>query len=404
MTQTHYDVGRPVLQVATMATAMTVAVLLQVVFGALGPFIVDDLGLSRTQLGALTTAMYVSAALLSTAGGRVVDRLGARPPLLGLFGVMAISVVIVAAAPTYLILVLGSLLAGLSIAIANPVTNRMIQTSIAAQRQGLVTGIKQSGIQVGVFIGSAALPVIAGLAGWRTATLVCLAPTAVGAMMTLRSVPASARQVSRQGSGSWANLPTGTGWLTAYAFAMGVGISSVSAYLPLFGVEDLGLAKTVAGLLSAVVGGVAMVARLGWGVIADRVPSALRWALTAMALLAISGAAMLIGAATLWFWLVWVGAAVIGISTAAWNGMAMLAVIRQAPAHVAGLASGVVVLGFYSGFAAGPIVFGGVVDATDSYALGWAMVTGAAVISVGLSLVWRQTVYATPTDYIRKTP
>lgn len=386
--------ARPVMLVVVMATAMTVAILLQVVFGALAPFLRDDLGLSRTQLGSLTTAMYVSAATLSTMAGGVVDRLGPRTPLLGLFGVMAVSIVVVALAPGYLILVLGSLLCGLAISIANPVTNRMIQTSIVPSRQGLITGIKQSGIQVGVFAGSALLPVIAVGTGWRTATLVCLVPPAFGALMTLRVVPARRVPVPVRRQGNWAQLPAGTYWLAAYAFAMGVGIASIGAYLPLFGVEALDLAETTAGLLAAAVGGVAMVARTAWGVIADRISSTLRWALTLMAWLTAVAAALLIVARPSTLGWVWLGTVVIGVSSAAWNGVAMLAVIRQAPAAVAGLASGVVVLGFYSGFAAGPVVFGAVVDATDDYTLGWGLVAVAGLVSVVLSHVWRRRVWA----------
>lgn len=393
MTEPDKTVEGSALLVTTMATAMTVAILLQVVFGALAPFLREDLGLSRTQLGSLTTAMYVSAAALSTLAGGVVDRLGARVPLLGLFAIMAGSVALVAAAPGYLLLVVGSLICGIAISIANPVTNRMIQTSITPSRQGLVTGIKQSGIQVGVFAGSAILPIIATQSGWRTAVSACLVAPAAGAAMTVAAVPRRNAPARSRPQGSWGQLPKGTGWLAAYALAMGVGISGVSAYLPLFGVEELALSETTAGLLAAAVGGVAMVARTIWGVVADRVPSALRWALTLMASLTVVAAVLLITASPSALAWVWVATVVIGVSSAAWNGVAMLAVIRQAPAAVAGLASGVVVLGFYAGFATGPVVFGALVDATDNYAVGWSMVAAAAAVATVLSYVWRRAVW-----------
>lgn len=384
---------QPVMLIVVMATAMTVAILLQVVFGALAPFLRDDMGLSRTQLGSLTTAMYVSAAALSTMAGGLVDRLGARPPLLGLFAVMAVSIVVVAAAPGYLVLVAGSLLCGLAISVANPVTNRMIQTSIAPARQGLVTGVKQSGIQVGVFAGSALLPAIAVGAGWRAATLACLVPPVLGAVLTIAVVPHRPTAVAAKEKGTWDQLPAGTYWLAGYAFAMGIGIAAVGAYLPLFGVEELGLAETTAGLLAAAVGGVAMVARTLWGVVADRFASALRWALTLMAWLTVVSAVLLVVSSPSALAWVWLATVVVGVSSAAWNGVAMLAVIRQAPAAVAGLASGVVVLGFYAGFAAGPVAFGALVDATDDYAVGWTMVGVAAITSVALSYVWRRAVW-----------
>ncbi|CAN5643302.1 hypothetical protein BH24ACT15_BH24ACT15_17880 [soil metagenome] len=50
-------------------------------------------------------------------------------------------------------------------------------------------------------------------------------------------------------------------------------------------------------------------------------------------------------------------------------------------------------LGFYAGFATGPVVFGALVDATDNYAVGWSMVAAAAAVATVLSYVWRRAVW-----------
>ena len=397
---------------------MTVGVVLQVAFGALAPFLVVDLELSRTQVGSLTTAMYLTAAVLSISAGRWTDATGVRIPLAVLFGSMASGLLVVAAAPGYTVLVLGSLVAGVAISIANPVTNMVIQQRIPRRLQGTVTGIKQAGIQVGVFVGSALLPVIAGVAGWRTAVLACLLPCVLGAVLIQTIAKGHQRPVKptpdakspRPGrrSGSWTEVPPGTGWLAACALMIGVSISCASAYLPLFAVESLGFAETRAGLTSSVVGAVAIFGRLFWGRLADRVVSTVRWALTAMAALAILAAAVLVVAAAtaagplgdqIGSRLVWLAAVIIGLSSASWNGVAMLAVIRQAPAAVAGLASGAVVFGFYAGFALGPLLFGAIVDASG-YTPGWLTVAAASSMATVLAVIWRTRAFG----HIRNTP
>ncbi len=387
--------GRQALLITTLALAMTVAVLLQVAFGALGPFLTRDLGLSRTQLGSLTTAMYVSAAALSMSAGRWSDRLGARMPLMALFGSMAASVLVVAVSPDYPWLILGSLSCGFAIAIANPVTNMVIQRQVRPASQGIVTGVKQAGIQVGVFVGSAALPVVATVSNWRIAVATCIAVCLLGLVLTRQTVaPQSTAPDGPSPRTKTDRLPPGTGWLTVYALAMGMGISSVSAYLPLFAVEDLHLTETVAGWTSAVVGAIAILARLGWGQLADRVASTVRWALVVMCAVAVVGALGLAVTTSDRQLLLWGSAILIGSSLAAWNGVAMLAVIRQAPRSVAGVASGVVLIGFYGGFALGPVLFGWIVDRQGIYAQGWTMVALVTAAATLLAVIWRRRAFS----------
>ena len=89
-------------------------------------------------------------------------------------------------------------------------------------------------------------------------------------------------------------------------------------------------------------------------------------------------------------WLVWVAAAGFGASAVSVNVVAMLATFRLASPETTGRATGVIVLGMYSGFLAGPPAFGAVTDALDSYTVAWSGAIGLCVVAMLVSLWLRR--------------
>lgn len=366
--------------------ALMASVLLQGVFAALGPFLTQDLGLSRAQLGSLTTALYVTGSSLSLVAGPIVDRVDPRKVLVALFALSAASAAVVAAAPSYVLIVGAALLGGLAVAFGNPVTNLLVALHAPPERQGLYTGVKQAGVQAVIFLGGAALPPIAALAGWRTATLVAAALPLAGLAVAALGVPATARTPRATAEGR-VRLPGATRWLAAYGFGMGCGVSGLGAYLALYGVQRLGLAATTAGLLAAAVGGVGVIARIGSGWLADRTRTPLPLTLAGQAAVAVGAVVLVALAEPGGAWLAWAGALVAGASASAWNAIGMLAIVRGDPA-VSGRASAIVVGSFYLGFVVGPTTFGLLVDATASYLTGWAFLGTAFAAATAVALVW----------------
>lgn len=378
--------------VTTLLLAMASSTLLQGVFSALGPFLTDDLALSRAQLGTLTTAMYLTGAVLSPAAGHLVDRWGGRRLLLGLFGVTSLGLAAAATAPTYPLLVAAALLFGLSVSAGNPVTNLLVAAHAPRARQGVITGLKQSGVQVGIFASGALLPPLAAVAGWRAAALAALVVPVAGLMGTRWAVPHDAASTAHETQRARAPLSPATRWLTAYALGMGIGISALGAYLPLYGAERLGLPRAIAGWLAALVGAVGVVARIAWGRAADRRERHPSRALTAMAVVSLAACGLVAAAEPAGVWLAWTGAALAGATAAAWNSVGMLAIVRGVDRAVAGRASGMVLLSFYFGFVVGPTTFGVLVDATGRWVVGWAF-AGAAFLVAAL-VGWRWAVQA----------
>ncbi len=389
--------------VVTLTLGMAVCTFLPYALGALGPFITDDLEISRTALGSLTTVMYGVGAVLSPVAGPLVDRFGGRRSLVVSFASGALGVGVAAAAGRhYSGLVAGAAVFGISVAFGNPATNQLAAGTVRPGRHGIVTGVKQSGVQVGAFLAGLVLPGVAGAAGWRAALGSCALLGAAGLALTRRYVPRPSADEERADGGGEAagraadggpsktlgrRLDRAVNRLAVYALLMGFGVGAVGAYLPLYAVEELGFSRARAGLAAALVGLVGIGARVGWGRRQDRTTKPVIRSLGGLAVGSVVASATMWAGASLGSGLLWAGAALFGATAVAWNALGMLSIVRDVDVSVAGRASGRVLLGFYVGFLIGPVTFGWAVD-HRGYGAGWAAVTAGFALASALTLVW----------------
>jgi predicted MFS family arabinose efflux permease len=380
---------------ATLTVGMVVSTFLGYAFGALGPFIRDDLDLSRTALGSLTTVMYFVGAALSPVLGPLVDRFGGRRSLLALFAVGSAGTLVAAASPAYGVLLAGAALAGVAVALGNIATNQLIARHVEPARQGILTGVKQSGVQAGAFLAGAALPILAEAWGWRWAVAGSALVAVAGMAGTFLTVPHHSGRFETPRPPSPTDTALGplgpaVNRLTAYATLMGLGVGAAGAYLPLYAVEALGTSRRTAGLAAGLMGLVGVVARVAWGRRHDRIATPVTRTLLHLGAGSVVAAALVGAAEAAGVAFLWAGAAALGATAVAWNALGMLSIVRDVDAARAGRASGRVLLGFFAGFLAGPVTFGAVVDATDAYALAWAGVTAAFLAATAIGWTWRR--------------
>ena len=379
-------VSRPALTLL-LAFAMGVASVVTFIIGALAPFMVAELGLSRTSLGLLATGMIGVAAVLSPLAGYLVDRLGGRPMLLLIFAATAAGLLGMAAAGSYGWLIAGAAVAGIGSAMGNPATNQLISRYVPRGSQGSVIGVKQSGVQGATFLAGLLLPSLGAALGWRRAMAVSALPVLLGLGGTLLIVPAAppvpGAERRERGAGHTALVAR----LTVYGCLMGIGVSALGSYAVLYGVEVLGLSASAGGLAIALLGLAGVVSRIVWARRIERgAPASV-----SLVLMAAGGA---VSVALIWLaqdagsWLLWAGALGFGATATAWNAVGNLVLVRALPAAVAGRMAGILQGGFYAGFAAGPAGFGLLVDATGSYGAGWSMVIVALVTAGGLLAAW----------------
>ncbi len=378
--------GKPTLT-ALLFGAMGAGTFTLVANGILATFIIDDLGITRAQLGLVIGADSLLAAALSPLAGRLADRLGGKRSMIIVFILAAAAYVAYGLAPAFAFLFVGALLGGASDASCNPATNRLVAESLAPGARGVITGIKQSGVQAGAFFGGLILPSLAVAFGWRASYLIVAVVPVVAAVVTGLAIRPMPRRPSPAPRGAGSRLPVSVRWLAGYGFLFGFA-GAVSFLVPLYVDEGLGYDARIGGLAAATIGIVAVGGRILWAHVAEGrgVFVAPLWAMTPIAVL---GGFAFLGADT-FPPLVWLGAALIGLSTSSWNSVGMLTVMSEAGTAATGKASGLVVFGFLAGLGLGPPAYGAMVDATGSYAPMWWASIGASVATFLLVAVWRR--------------
>jgi MFS family permease len=372
-----------------LVLAMVAATQMPAGLGILAPFMRDDLGVSRTQIGILITTSVLGAAVISPLMGRVVDALGGRKGIALVFIFAGLGLLGLAMTSSYWWMLVPVTIAALAQAFGNPATNKLIATHTSPGRRGIVTGIKQSGVQVGIFVAGLTMPAVAAAWGWRWAIGLVVAVPLVGLVMALVLLPSDERTVvedQTDASGGVDRLPAAITFLTAYGALRGFG-AAYTFLVPLFAEEALGMSEQAGGAAAGLIGFVSLFARIAWSRYADAHG---RHDLT-LAILAVGS----VGAALVFMvaqegapWLLWIGAIATGVTSSSWNSVGMLAVIDHAGEEKSGRASGIVMFGFLAGLGVAPTLFGWLVDRTGSYTPMWLISVGALGLAAVLAVWW----------------
>jgi predicted MFS family arabinose efflux permease len=294
-------------------------------FGVLGisplsPSLVAGFGLTRLQVALIVPSIYLGGLLFSLPGGRLADRLGARPSLLG----------------------------------------------------GL--GIKQMGLTLGGIASALVLPRVAAAFGWRAAIATCGLVVALPVVLSWRPLgrlddaPTRQSSVARDdygaGAWAWARRPAILAFF-ASGLVLGMVQAAVLSYLPLYTIQALGFDPIGAGLLVACsqAGGSPTAARCGSRSRARSAPA--RFALYAVWLVSTPLAAGALAFAT-------------GIGAYGWVGIFFVISAELGGSRMAGLLSGMAFASIVIGLLVGPATFGLLLVRWDSYTAPW---TAFAVLS-----------------------
>ena len=365
---------RRLLLGTVLAVAMAAATFAPIVFGVLASELISALGIERWQVGMLVTASTLGGAFLSVRLGKWADAVGGRRATIATLAVAGLSLLCIGLAPGLILMAVAAFFAGVASASSNPATNKLISSEFAAGGQGLIVGVKQSGVQIGVFLGGWLLPVFAVWWGWRWAVIAfAVVPLGLAGVYSLATTHVS--PAGSPGAGMESGyLPKLIYRLSVYGFMMGIGMSVLLTYLPLFAEEALGMSREAGGLAVAVTGLVGIPARLVWARVAEGSFGSVR-SLRIIAVLAVATGAVLVLAEQLGPWSLWLAASLTGLSGSAWNAVGMLAIIQMLPTSLAGRGSGVVLFGFLGGLAMGAPLVGWSVDTLGAYTPGWTAIT-----------------------------
>jgi MFS family permease len=371
--------GLGAVTAATMATATFAIIATSVLAAQLR----DEFGITRAQVGAVILANGIAGALFSPLFGRITDRLGSVRSVVGSLVIGSVTLMAWALSPTYAVLVVAALLTGVSNSWGNPATNALIVDNVPPGERGVITGVKQSGVQIGTFLGGLFLPLFTAWWSWRVAVLVFLAMP-IGGLLGMIGRRDHVRHVTRHRR-YLDPLPGSVRWVASYGFVSGLATSAMIAFIPLFAHEVLGWTESAAGILLAVTGLAGIGARMIWPRLSERSIGHGR-TLRILAVMSTFTAILLALASVdvVGGWVLYPGALLLGGGAIAWNAVGMLAVMDFSPEGALGKGTGLVLLGFLLGLAFGGLLMGLSVDRLGTYTAGW---IGTAVLLLVSGLI-----------------
>lgn len=371
--------------VLSLATFMQVCVSLpQQTPAALGPVLTHDLGLTRAELGLLTSASWGGMLLGTLPWGIFTDRRGERLAVV-IGGVLLTAALFASAQSTEFVPLCGALLVAAVGAAAGGVGGaRGLTAWFEPAQRGLAIGIRQTGVTFAGLLDALILPPIALRWGWPGAVRTVAVTILVGVLVfaVLYREPVN-HPWGRTIGFRLRTLAANRSWLAATVFAwffMG-SLGCVVTYLVASLHQDAGTGLVEAGYLLAVlqVGGIG--GRLGWGILSDRrgvrgTVMATAGGLGVLSCLAMAGlehpgvAGLLLGAVAL----------ALGLTCLGWNALYITLTAESVPTGFAATAIGAGTTLTFTGLFVAPPVFGAIADHTGSYTWSWLALAGWAAL------------------------
>ncbi len=382
MSQPAFGRGRTwgILTVATGIHALSASTVF--VIPAIAPKIAQSLGTTTALIGLQVTLVYIGAMIMSVFAGSLVARLGsARASQLSFL--ISVAGLGLATAPSLPLLGVASFILGMGYGMINPPTGVMLERVATPNTRGLLFSIKQTAVPLGGIIAGLIGPSCALLLGWRGALLV-VAAIALVTICLLQIDTAAHSSPSAPSFGSrptllpdlqlvWSIVPLR--WITFAAFCFAGVQVTLTTYLVVLLVENVGLGLVAAGIGLSIFQAAALTGRVCWGLVADATKSGL-------VVLAVAFAAGLLSILPIPFmsadWslgAVYFCLAVLGVACAGWNGVYVSEIVRFAPPGAAARTIGGSFVYSFGGTVAVPVLFALVHHRLHSYSAGvWLIV------------------------------
>ena len=141
----------------------------QLALPPLFPLIHASDGIGYTELGLLTTIMYVASALLQPPAGFLVDRFGARTMLLMGIAAMAAGTALYGLAPSYEVMLAAAVLIGVGNSVFHPCDYSVLSATVSESRIGRAFSLHMFGGYIGYGLAPIVMAWIGTVYDWRTA-------------------------------------------------------------------------------------------------------------------------------------------------------------------------------------------------------------------------------------------
>lgn len=346
-------------------------------FGPVAPFLQDDFQMSRAEIGVISSAMSLTAAPSALSGGRAADLIGERRVLILSGCVTAFAALTISWSIGYWSLLVSCLALGLGNGLQNPAGSAAVMRWFPPRQRGLAMGVRQTGVPLGGVLAASAAPLLALTYGWRSVYTAGALTAFMGALLLAvayhdpprtdqagAASPRSFRDLSRD-SQLW--------WIALIFNCQLLAQTSATTYFVLFLHESLEMPVVGAATLFAVINGVAMVGRIGWGLLSDRSFRGQRkpvlFIIVVLTICSSFIAALLSPHSPVIFA---VGLAVLlGAATFSWTGVLGTLIIETVGRESAGSAISLVQVFATPASLLGPPLFGFLADRFGSYHVAW---------------------------------
>jgi len=356
----------------------------------LAPFYKDELGLSRAQVGLFFSSFYLAMTGASFGSGWLADRLGVRKTTLQGHVLLGICTAVAALTPTFEFGCVSFFLAGLGYSFLNPASSIGVMTWFHRDERATAMGAKQTGVPTGGVVAAILAPSLVLLIGWRGAL------AALGAINFLfgfvfasfwrepsgemnDSLPREESATDAATLNVWALLPISC----ATAIYL-IGQMALITYIPLYLKDAMGFSSYWASQALALTQGGAMIGRVGWGVVSDRIFGGRR-----KIVLILIGVVSVIWFVALSYMdrysspiLLMSILFLAGVSIVGYQGVSYALIGEISGKSKTGAGLGMMIAINAAGATVGTPIFGYIVDRTGSYAPAWQFL--AVAITIGM--------------------
>ncbi len=385
----------PVVVVTTVVQAL--ATMCTMIPAAIAPKMAQAFGVPASLIGFQVSLVYLGAMATSVIGGQGIRRLGALRTSQWALG-FAGAGVLLAAAPSLVGLVVGSVLIGFGYGLTNPAGAHLLMRVSKPENRNLIFSVKQTGVPLGGVVAGLAAAPLALTFGWQWALLAGAAATLafLAMIQPLRRVwdedrdPSVSLLQDTMGDFRLVWSHSVLRRLSMASFCFSVVQVSLTTFAVTMLVEDIHFGLVQAGIVLSVMLVAGVSGRLLWGWIADIVGDANRIMLV-VALIAASAGLMTVfldagtGKTVLYGIL-----CLFGLSAIGWNGVFLAEIARLAPSGRIGSAIGGALVPTYAGILVGPASFAGVYWLAGQYTFTFGVFAFVSLIGFAMILAARR--------------
>jgi len=357
----------------------------------LAPFYKDELGLTRAQVGLFFSSFYLAMTGASFGTGWLADRLGVRKTTLQGHVLLGLCTMAAALSQSFEFGCASFFLAGLGYSFLNPASTIGVMLWFHRDERATAMGAKQTGVPGGGVLAAIVAPSLVLLIGWRGSL------AALGIInfifgfffSSLWREPSAENNLVAEGARGdatsdgplnvWALLPISC----ATAIYL-IGQMALITYVPLYLKDAMGFSPYWASQALALTQAGAMIGRVGWGVVSDRIFGGRRkivLILIGVLSVVLFAALSLMGQDSSYFVLMAI-LFLSGVCIVGYQGVSYALIGEIAGKTKTGAGLGMMITINAGAATLGTPLFGYIVDRTGSYAVAWQAL--AAAIAIGM--------------------